>query len=270
MRPYLKEKKIHLESYLDNVNPLLIAFSGGVDSSLLLKIAHARLGRNVLAIIATSPIHPGRETRRAIKFVEESGIRHLVVASEEMHQPEFFTNSKDRCYHCKNHLISLLKKTASQHGINYIAHGANMDDLNDFRPGQRAAKEQAILAPLIEAKLTKADIRTWSKDLALSTWNLPSMACLASRIPYGMTITEEILARIEKCENFLIDIGFQACRVRYHDTIARIEVCPDELKNIVQAPIKDRIIKAFKTAGFSYIAIDLAGYTQGSMNIPVL
>ncbi|MBU3947922.1 MAG: ATP-dependent sacrificial sulfur transferase LarE [Proteobacteria bacterium] len=262
----LKEIKERLISILKSYNSLAIAFSGGADSSFLLALAHQVLGKKVIAITAISPVHPARETEFAKKFTKKRKIKHEIVQSDEMSISEYTANTRNRCYICKKNLFPKLLECALKSGIKDLAHGANMDDLKDFRPGFVAASELKIAAPLIDAGLSKQEIRRLSKNINLETWNKPAMACLATRIPYGATITIASLKKIEEAENALIDLGFSTCRIRHHDNLARIEVLPKDFKKILNKENKEAIIKKIKEAGYLYVAMDIEGYFQGSMN----
>ena len=261
-----QNKKEKLISIIEKYDNLIIAFSGGVDSTFLLKIAHEILEGNVVAVTARSSVQPERETDFAIKFAKNLRIKHIIMQSREMSLPNFVTNTKDRCYVCKKLLAEDLLKLASEIGIKHVAHGANMDDMDDFRPGLKAAREMCIEAPLVDACLTKKDIRFLSKEMNLVTWDKPSMACLASRIPYGTPITDEALNKIDRAEQFVLSLGFISCRVRYHNEVARIEVSPRDFKKLFDDKTRMAIISKFKDIGFLYISMDLEGYIQGSMN----
>jgi len=259
-------KKEELISMLKKYNNLIVAFSGGVDSTFLLQVANEVIEGNVVAVTARSSVHPERETEFTKKFAKSLGIKHIIIQSREMSRPDFVANTKDRCYVCKKLLAEDLLKLASEMGIKYVAHGANMDDMDDFRPGLKAAREMGIEAPLVDACMTKKDIRFLSKEMDLVTWDKPSMACLASRIPYGTPITDEALNKIDRAEQFVLSLGFISCRVRYHNEVARIEVSPGDFERLFDDKIRIAIISKFKDIGFLYISMDLEGYIQGSMN----
>jgi len=262
----LQNKKAKLISFLSDLDSLLVAFSGGVDSTLLTAVAHTVLGNRLLAVTAISPLHPEQETRAAKDLAKKIGVRHTLIQSEEMMLPDVTGNPLDRCYHCKTHLFGLLLKIAGENDIQYVAHGANLDDLDDYRPGYQAAREMQIRAPLVDAGLTKADIRELSREMGLESWDKPAMACLASRIPYGTTLTVEKLAVIEKAEKVLHQLGFRHCRVRHHDKLARIEVPPEAFSKMLDQKTADEIVARLRMLGFKHISLDLAGYRQGSMN----
>ncbi|MEJ2725598.1 MAG: ATP-dependent sacrificial sulfur transferase LarE, partial [Deltaproteobacteria bacterium] len=219
-----RAKKESLIQALEDLDRLLVAFSGGLDSTFLLAAAHETLGDRALAATAEGPLYPSWEVRDAVAFAREKGIEHVVFSFRVMDVPEFVSNPPDRCYHCKQALFKTLMDIAGDKGVRHIAHGANVDDLQDYRPGSRAAKEMAVLAPLVDAGLGKEEIRFLSREMGLSTWNKPSMACLASRIPYGDPITKEKLRMIEEAERFLAGCGLRQFRVRHHRDVARIEV----------------------------------------------
>ena len=223
-------------------------------------------GCHLIAVTAESPLHPAWEKKEAVAFTRNRGVRHKIIPSKEMNQPEFRANPKDRCYLCKKILFKDMRAIAKDEGIKHIAHGATVDDLEDFRPGFRAAKELEIKAPLIDAELTKDEIRILSKEMNLKTWNKPSMACFATRIPYGRRITKKDLRRIATAEKVILDLGFTSCRVRLHDKMARIEIDHKEMQRIFDPKNRLVIIKELRKIGFLYVAVDLEGYTQGSMN----
>ncbi len=261
-----RSKKQNLVSHLKKLDSLLVAFSGGVDSAFLLALAHETLGEKVLAVTARSVIHPKREAEHAREFARQRGIRHVTISSEEMSLPEFVSNGPDRCYHCKRHLVQAFSKIAREHGIKYVAHGANVDDLKDYRPGFRAADEAGVLASLIDAELSKEEIRFLSKEMGLQTWDKPPIPCLASRIPYGSLITEGKLKMIEEAERFLLDQGFREVRVRHHGAVARIEVGSAERERIMANGLRQATVDEFRKIGFEHVALDLEGYLAGKMN----
>ena len=255
-----------LKTILKDMGRVVVAYSGGVDSSLLLRVAADVLGKGVYAVIAASPTYPDREIRAARALARRLKVRHEVIATKEMDNPAFTANPPLRCYHCKRELMTEIRTIADREGIAVIVDGQNADDVGDYRPGARAAAELGVRSPLQEAGLTKADIRTLSKRLGLPTWNKPAMACLASRFPYDTPITAEALLRVEKAEAVLSKLGFGHLRVRHHDTIARIEVPADEIVKIARPAMRGRIVAALRKIGYAYVTLDLSGYRTGSMN----
>ena len=262
----MTRKNERLIRLLRDADSLLVAFSGGVDSSLLLAVAHETLGEGVVAATAISEIYPAREKDAAVKFIRDRGVEHIVFRSEEIRLPPFVSNGPDRCYHCKRSLFQKLIQIAEDRGIKHVAHGANADDLKDYRPGFRAAGEMGIMAPLLDVGLRKQEIRSLSKEMGLSTWGRPAMACLATRIPYGSPVTAEKLKMIEEAEAFLFDKGVGQCRVRHHGSVARIEVEGPGLRMIMGDDLRKAIVGKFREIGFLHIAVDLEGYVSGSMN----
>ena len=269
MRMHLINKSKKLKDILSKYSDLIVAFSGGVDSTLLLYMAHEVLGEKVLAITARSPVHPEREVRFAEEFTAEMEIPHLVIDSQEMQQDDFRANRPDRCYVCKKNLLTDLIELGRIRGMKHIVHGANMDDLSDYRPGMEAAQEMGVSAPLMEAGLTKEEIRLLSRQLNLPTWNKPSMACLATRVPYGTVINEEMLKSIDAAEDYILSFGVSTVRVRHHGDIARLELLPEDIKLILSDSTRQIIADHLKSLGYKYITIDLDGYTSGSMNRPL-
>lgn len=262
----LYEKKARLMDRLASLNGVAVAFSGGVDSSFLLRCAFDALGQKALGVTARSSTYPERELNEAVEFAKAYGIPHVVIDSEELDIENYADNPPDRCFYCKNELFVKIRAIAKEHGIGAIAEGSNRDDLSDFRPGLRAAREQGILSPLREAELTKDDIRRLSKEMGLKTWSKPSFACLASRVPYGDKITKEKLTMIEQAEQFLLDMGFHQVRVRHHGNLARVEIAPQEMARALENGNNLRIAEKLRALGFTYAALDLKGYRTGSMN----
>ncbi len=260
------KKKEQLYSLFRDKKRLIIAFSGGVDSSLLLKLAHDVLNKRVIAVTASSIIHPPRELSEAKKIVSHLGLEHIIFQSNEMDIEDFRKNDPLRCYYCKRELLQKIIVLAKKMNISYIAHGINIDDLSDYRPGLKAAEELNILAPFVDVKMRKEEIRWLAKEMGLPNWNRPAMSCLATRIPYGRAITNEAIEKIEKAEDLLYRLGFLGARVRYFGNLAKIEVLPEQLMDIMEEKLREEIIKGFHKIGFTHVTLDMAGYRSGNMN----
>ena len=261
-----REKKQHLENYLRGLGSVAVAFSSGVDSTFLLKVAHDALGGKAIAVTARSRSFPARELNEAKAFCAANGIEQIVVETDELSIEGFRQNPKNRCYLCKRELFARFRDIAGERGLACVAEGSNMDDTGDYRPGLVAVAELGIKSPLREARLTKAEIRELSRELGLPTWDKPSFACLATRFVYGETITEEKLSMVERAEQRLLELGFRQVRVRIHGSMARIEVEPGQFEKLLRPETASRIDRYFRELGFLYVTLDLGGYQMGSMN----
>ncbi len=254
----------NLRTYADS--GLAVAFSGGTDSSLLTAVAHQVLGDRMVAVTAQSPLYAEHERDEAVTLARRLGVRHILIDSDELATPGFAENPPDRCYLCKRALFHEIAQAAHAEGIEQVADGTNADDLDDYRPGRRAAREVRIVSPLLDAGLTKAEVRGLSRRLALPTADKPAMACLASRFPYGTRITESALNAVAAVETTLRQHGIACYRVRFHDTICRIELGSEALKTFIGSAACAAAVKAAKSAGFNYVTLDMEGYRTGSMN----
>ncbi|MCF6148452.1 MAG: ATP-dependent sacrificial sulfur transferase LarE [Candidatus Kuenenia sp.] len=261
-----KDKLNKLKNYIEALESVVVAFSGGVDSSLVAKVCFDVLGKKALAITARSETYPAFEYEEAKKIAQEIGIPHITIHTSELNIKGFAENPTNRCYFCKSELFGKLKEIAQEKGYKNVADGANFDDTNEYRPGLEAAKELSVRSPLKDLGFRKSDIREISKYLHLSNWDKPSYACMSSRFPYGDSITENKLVLVAAAEDYLRSIGLRQFRVRHHDTIARIEVMPEDFPKLLQNGKREELISKFKEIGYKYVTLDIEGYRSGSMN----
>jgi pyridinium-3,5-biscarboxylic acid mononucleotide sulfurtransferase len=257
-------KYLKLKHILTDLDSVIVAYSGGTDSTLVLKVAHDVLGDRAIAMTAVSASLAVNERIEAEAIARQIGARHILVESDETTNPNYLANQTNRCFFCKNDTYDKLTAYAQAHAFHTIVDGTNADDASDYRPGRQAAREHEVRSPLLEAGLTKAEIRQLSKELGLPNWDKPAAACLSSRIPYGTTITLKALSQVEQAETFLRGIGFRQLRVRHHNTIARIEVEPVDFPRLLEH--REHIVNSFKALGYTYVSLDLAGFRSGSMN----
>jgi len=260
----LEQKRERLRGLFTEMGSVLVAYSGGLDSAFVLAAARDALGERAVALTAVSPSLPEREKRDAMRIAEQLGARHELVESSEIHNPDYAANPSNRCFHCKSELYSITTRVRAELDLAYVVNGTNLDDLGDYRPGLEAAKQAGVRSPLVEAELTKDEVRALAKERGLDFWDKPAAACLSSRIPYGTSVTPERLHQIEQLEDALHALGLRQVRVRYHDALARVEVGVGELPRAFEQ--REAIVAAGRAAGFTFVTLDLAGYKTGSLN----
>jgi uncharacterized protein len=266
LTPELLAKKHKLEARLRQLGRVLVAYSGGVDSAYLAFAAHETLGPKMLAVLADSPSLARTQMEDAMNFAHEQQFPVKVLNTDEMEKPEYVRNDAMRCFHCKDELFSVMEQFRSEIGYDTVAYGVNLDDQGDYRPGQQAARQHGVAAPLLEAGLTKQDIRALARASGLRVWEKPASACLSSRIEYGRPVTREALLQVEQGEDAIRALGFQQFRVRHHGNLVRIEIAREELGRALQPWMADEFMKIFKGLGFTYVTLDLEGFRSGSMN----
>ncbi|MGH9869295.1 MAG: ATP-dependent sacrificial sulfur transferase LarE [Candidatus Polarisedimenticolia bacterium] len=264
----LEDRQSHLEQILRDIGSCVIGFSGGADSSLLVKVAASVLGDRALAVTAVSASLAERDRAVACALAADIGVRHLLVDSHEFDDPRYTANAPTRCFFCKQELFTLLRTVADTHGLHAIAYGAITDDLGDFRPGMDAARQAGARAPLLEAGFSKNDVRELSRRLGLSTWDRPASACLSSRVPHGVVVEPSVLRRVELAEDFLLERGFRQVRVRAHGELARVECDPRDLPRLMEPGMREAVAGRLREVGFRHVTVDLEGYRSGSLNPP--
>ncbi len=262
----LDRKEERLVTILQEMKSAVVGFSGGVDSAYLAYMANRVLGKNALCVTALSPSFPSYQLKETTNFVDRFQLNHLIIHTDELENPQYLENSPNRCYFCKSELFTNLQAIAAEKGYQAILDGTNRDDLGDFRPGRKAAAENAVRSPLLEAEMTKLDIRELSRRAGLPTWDKPALPCLSSRFPYGISISVEKLSVVDKGETILKSYGFQIFRVRYHESLVRLEFSPEELPKALNLTMAAILLKEFKALGFKFVTVDLEGYRSGALN----
>ena len=260
------DKLVKLKTLLKEMGGVLIAYSGGVDSTYLAYVSNSILGKKSLAVFAHSPVCPPSDLEEAAALAQKLGLNFRAIETDELEDARFVANTPDRCYYCKQELFHKLKAVAADEGLLWLADGTNQDDLTDYRPGRQACQEMQVRSPLLEAGITKAEIRQLSKAAGLPTWDKPASPCLASRIPYGTPVTSGILLKIAEGENYLRSLGIRQLRLRHHGDIARIEIDPQDMPVVVSEDVRLKLIEKFRSLGYQYVTLDLSGYRTGSLN----
>ncbi|MCZ6789062.1 MAG: ATP-dependent sacrificial sulfur transferase LarE [Chloroflexi bacterium] len=262
----LPQKLQQLGDLLTDMRSVVVAYSGGVDSAFLAAMAHQSLGDQCIAVTASSPSLPPGELEKASDLAKRLGLRHRVIETREVEEPDYAANGPRRCYFCKSHLYRHFQALAKEEGYVHVVDGATLDDNEDFRPGAAAAREWGVRSPLVEVGFTKEEIREHSREMGLPTWDKPAQACLASRVPYGTPVTVEVLGQIGKAERYLHEIGVRQLRVRHHGTTARIELAPEEMPLLIEPAVRQKVVERFKGLGYLYVTVDLEAYQAGSLN----